>query len=109
MEKILYLLIILSGIRIVFFYAIELYGAYKVYAEFTRNGFCPSEMNMECTCEKCQAIADSMTEEEKLSDKKDHYHYIKDKLKGEVIDQLSCTIFFSALIILSVIKYFKPN
>jgi len=105
MEKVIYILIILSGIRIVYFYLSELHNAYCVYREFVREGFCPSEMNMECTCEKCQAIADAMTEEEKLSDKKDHYHFVRDKLKAEFFDQLSCTIFYASIVILAFIKW----
>lgn len=107
MEKIIYLLIFLSGLRIIYFYAVELYDSYCIYNEFTREGFCPSKMDMECHCEKCQAIADAMTEEEKLSDKKDHYHFVKDKLKGEVLDRLSCMVFYLSIVALSVIKYFS--
>lgn len=105
MEKVIYILIILSGVRIVYFYLSELHNAYSVYREFVREGFCPSEMDMECTCEKCQAIVDAMTEEEKLSDKKNHYHFVREKLKTEVFDQLSCMIFYASIVILAVIKY----
>lgn len=107
MEKVIYILIILSGIRIVFINGCELLRLYKAYRIFVYNGFCPSEMDMECTCEKCQAIADSMSEEEKISDKKDHYHFVKDKLKDEVMNNLSYTIFYLSIVILATIKYFN--
>ena len=105
MEKIVYLLIIFSGIRVVYNYVSDFFISLKVYKDFTRNGFCPAEMNIECECEKCKAIADAMTPEEMLSDKKDHYHFVKGKLKEETVDDLCSTIFCLSIVILAVIKY----
>lgn len=105
MEKFIYILIILSGVRVVYVNGSEFFLQWIAYREFTRNGFCPSEMNIECDCPKCKAIADAMTEEELLSDKKDHYHFVKDKLKNEVVDSLCLTLFCLSIIIFAAIKY----
>jgi hypothetical protein len=105
MEKFIYFLIIISGIRVFYVNICEFSMQYKAYRIFTKNGFCPSEMNIECECEKCRAIASAMTPEELESDKKNHYHFVKDKLKNKAIDDLCLTVFCLSIVIFAVIKY----
>lgn len=104
MEKALYLLLFLSGIRLVFISGCEFYGLFKEYRRFINHGFHPEEMDIVCGCARCQSLTAS-NEAELLSYKEDEYNSVREESLNEAIDKFFYTIFYTSITILSVIKY----